>query len=369
MFPCKKWPYFILPTLDDKPYLAIAFDGCFYYLTMPKDINIYKFDRKFRPKGEIKGNKPFNGLCYDSSEDCFWATESTRHNIIYKLNNKLQEIDCIDFENTRCDYRQMLGISFDCVKNVLVVAFNNAICEISKTGEVLLIKSCPHILNAAFIAPYLVVVTSDNKKQCISYYKGNELVKTEIIPSVYRIRAIVYNPCILSLVILATKHCRYPRVICCPLELETDCCHNILCNKKCKPDSHGDKCNIIESVAKMETALSHILNAEGEKLQKAVKIAENVGELLEMNSSVHKTLMLATQLEHVLYAKLQVATELGCKESECTELEECKELECTELEECKKLECMELEECKKLECIERECKKFEKMLSSGRKKE
>ena len=62
----------------------------------------------------------------------------------------------------------------------------------------------------------------------------------------------------------------------------------------------------------METALSHILNAEGEKLQKAVEIAGSVEELLEMNKSIHKTLMFASQLEHILFAKLQTAVELEC---------------------------------------------------------
>ena len=64
---------------------------------------------------------------------------------------------------------------------------------------------------------------------------------------------------------------------------------------------------MIESVALAEAALSHILNAEGEKLQRAVELAESVDELLEINKAVNRTIVNITHLEHVLYAKLDAA--------------------------------------------------------------
>ena len=311
---CSNWPCHTLTTLDQKPYLSMAFDGCFYYLTMSGDKNIYKFDGTFYPKGEFKSSRSFSGLCYDSSEECFWATEATQHNKIFKLNRKLQEIDCINFENHRCDYRRILGISYDCAKNVLVAAFNDEVFEISKTGEAkpLMRNLCPHVLSVVSIAPYTVIAVNEEKRSSILYYKGGKLVKTENVPLMYRISDIVYNPCEHTLMLLVNKHCKYTQVLCCPLGLDTDCCHKVICHKKCKPSPPPpeDKCSIINSVALMEAALSHILNAEGEKLQKAVELAGSVGELLEINQSIHKTLMLASQLENILYAKLQTATEL-----------------------------------------------------------
>ena len=314
MNPCDKWPCYTLSTLDNKPYLAIAFDGCFYYLVMPDDKSIYRFDSNFIPVGEFQSNRCFNGLCYDSWEECFWAIEATTHNKIFKLNGKLQEIDCITFDNTRCDYRRMFGISFDCANNLLYAAFKDEIFEISKTGEAkpVIRNLCPNVLSVVSIAPYLAVAINDGKIQNILYFEGNKCVKTESIPLEYRIRDIVYNPCKPALMLLTTKHCKYPRVLCYPLDLKTDCCHNVLCDKKCIPDPPEDKCSIIRSVALMEVALSHILNAEGEKLQKAIEIVDSVGELLEVNQSIHKTLMLASQLEHILLAKLQAAIELEC---------------------------------------------------------
>lgn len=69
-------------------------------------------------------------------------------------------------------------------------------------------------------------------------------------------------------------------------------------------------CEVIESIALMETAMAHILNAEGEKIQKAVTLSCNVGELLEVNYSVNKLITYATQLEQNYYQKLDAVNEL-----------------------------------------------------------
>ena len=62
-------------------------------------------------------------------------------------------------------------------------------------------------------------------------------------------------------------------------------------------------CSLLESIALNEAALSHILNAEGEKLQKAVQIADSIHDLLEIDRSVIQTLTRVTFLEQTLYAK------------------------------------------------------------------
>lgn len=63
--------------------------------------------------------------------------------------------------------------------------------------------------------------------------------------------------------------------------------------------------DIIESVALEETALSHILNAEGEKIQKIVAIEEaTTDELLSVNASVKDMICAITELESVLQMKL-----------------------------------------------------------------
>lgn len=62
--------------------------------------------------------------------------------------------------------------------------------------------------------------------------------------------------------------------------------------------------DVIESVALVQTSLSHILNAEGEKLQKIVEIATTVEELTSVNDSVKDMVNAVTRLELILQSKL-----------------------------------------------------------------
>ena len=65
--------------------------------------------------------------------------------------------------------------------------------------------------------------------------------------------------------------------------------------------------DIIQSIALQETALSHILNAEGEKMQ-AIIAAPNVTpeQLLALNKSVEMLINSVTRLEMMLQAKLEL---------------------------------------------------------------
>lgn len=71
-----------------------------------------------------------------------------------------------------------------------------------------------------------------------------------------------------------------------------------------------DKCcaasSLLQSIALEETAISHILNAEGEKLQKAISIDCEQKDLIEVNKSVENMVDKITSLELVLKAKLDL---------------------------------------------------------------
>ncbi|MEG1720086.1 MAG: hypothetical protein RR281_00125, partial [Pseudoflavonifractor sp.] len=63
--------------------------------------------------------------------------------------------------------------------------------------------------------------------------------------------------------------------------------------------------DIIESVALEETGLSHILNAEGEKIQKMLAIpGVTADQLLAVNASVQATVDAVARLEMILQSKL-----------------------------------------------------------------
>lgn len=65
--------------------------------------------------------------------------------------------------------------------------------------------------------------------------------------------------------------------------------------------------DVIESIALQETALSHILNAEGEKMQAFIAIEDISPEnLLELNKSVISLVNTVSRLELLLQAKLEL---------------------------------------------------------------
>lgn len=73
--------------------------------------------------------------------------------------------------------------------------------------------------------------------------------------------------------------------------------------------------DLFESVALMETGLSHILNAEGEKLQKAIAIG-TLEEAIAVNKSVEDVVISITRLEMILQRKLNTLPCAICCEEE-----------------------------------------------------
>ena len=60
---------------------------------------------------------------------------------------------------------------------------------------------------------------------------------------------------------------------------------------------------LLQSIALQEAALAHILNAEGEKIQRVVCEAKCVDDLLNVNESVTNTIQAVSTLEEMLKDK------------------------------------------------------------------
>ncbi len=95
-------------------------------------------------------------------------------------------------------------------------------------------------------------------------------------------------------------------------EYKDECFHE--CKKDCC-DINKSCCEIIHSVAFVELGISHILNAEGEKIQKVVKCSDSICEILETNNSVIEVIEKITRLEDILCSKLKLAKEICAKEN------------------------------------------------------
>ncbi|MGB9812096.1 MAG: hypothetical protein ACPLRZ_02005 [Thermovenabulum sp.] len=68
--------------------------------------------------------------------------------------------------------------------------------------------------------------------------------------------------------------------------------------------------DVIQSIALEEAALAHILNAEGEKIQKVVEIASDTEEIIKIQESVVDVLQAVIKKEMLLQFKLEKVADL-----------------------------------------------------------
>ncbi len=72
--------------------------------------------------------------------------------------------------------------------------------------------------------------------------------------------------------------------------------------------------DIIMSVALEQASLAHILNAEGEKLQKVIKTQDDPETILKTNRSVIDMVDAVSRLESILQNKLALFEDCLCKD-------------------------------------------------------
>ena len=93
------------------------------------------------------------------------------------------------------------------------------------------------------------------------------------------------------------------------------------------PQISLDRCDtinlLLSSIALEEISLSHILNAEGEKLQHFLKKNPcKIEDFLEINDSIHKTLQSIIKSQMLLVLKLEEVVELA-EQSDCCMYDDC----------------------------------------------
>ncbi len=105
----------------------------------------------------------------------------------------------------------------------------------------------------------------------------------------------------------------------CKDECHSNCEDKHNCNEKEKCCLKDNCCDVIHSIALIETSLAHILNSEGEKIQKAVKCSNSICEILDVNNSVIEMIDKVIKLETLLFDKLKVIEKIYpkdlCKET------------------------------------------------------
>lgn len=253
-------------------------------------------------------------ICYDHKENCYWAIPECNPYLIDKLDIRFHKIGHITLIG--CQGQHPISLCCDDQGKCLLLCYACQLAYVNKcNGEIIFnqnldnnkinlgsVAQCNCRVNCYYqCGRQILEINSQCKQKCIEI----------CIPKEYKMIGISSYNCT-SL----CKECRF-----CVLLLDV-CSHELIlmeycvdfshdkCKpfpKPCPPETHHGVYEILHSIALEEAGISHILNAEGEKIQKAVAISDNIDDLICVNESVKRTLTQVTLLEGMLYSKLEAA--------------------------------------------------------------
>lgn len=314
----------------------LAFDGCHYYFTLACEKKILKTDCNFCVDACYDTSRVYNCLCYDTKECCFWASAKGWYNRIFKLDCQMREIDCLTLAPCLEARGEIMGLSYCCCENSLMIAFAASVMERKKNSEVCQLRyqvEQGFLTGVLCISPGLLVTTIRGDAQYLDSVDASGEVKSSYcMEDGIVVQSMVYQPSghlheMATLGCLAMKRGTYPYLYEFPLSsfalgFAPCSCNALLDGSHCCC-CEGGACHperacsdVMESIALMEAALAHILNAEGEKLQKVLAESDNLEEIMCVNKEINRTIVNATHLEHLLYEKLSILSEL-CPETDC----------------------------------------------------
>lgn len=308
---------------------GIAFDGCYFYFTSPHTMEILQYDKCFHQLNCFKTGRAYQSICYDKQGKCFWAAAKECCDKIFKLDPCFGEVDCINIRFNEGYSTEITGLSCEYLEDEMYICFDNYIALIEKVNYPLpkiIQDGSPCLFFSSVQSTCKAYLSSQNNQgfvEIMVYSKKNELQLQCCLPEGYQIEdmTVICSDCnISSLYILATKCDCYPYLIKCSLLScleEPECCHEFCCSDLVWSGECVKGCNeILESIARIENMIAHILNAEGEKIQRILEISDKPCEILKVNDSVNKTIVNITHLEQVLFSKLQLTVEFCEKVSE-----------------------------------------------------
>lgn len=314
-----------LPVSAGGTYRGAAFDGCRFYLTSHRECSVAVTDRKLCVLKNKETCRPYTAICYDFARDCFWALSDRLRFTVFRLDRCFREIDRFNPRVNDSFTAPLNDISFCCDGGCLLAAAGNQLLKINPDTK----EACPLcrpreytlILSALCLPPYIIFFAL---RGCTAYFvltaHDGKILAEERTDEIPTATAMLLDPCSCNLLVLTNKHSCSPYFLRARLQekiITTLCpCNRELCRKckekcrekceeKCRCCAERECADILESIALTEAATAHILNAEGEKLQKAIEQSADTCDLLKINKSVQKTILYVTRLEKVLISKLE----------------------------------------------------------------
>lgn len=284
---------------------ALAYADGEFALLPTHDRAIIRLDHQLCPMEAIQTCHKYQNLCFDMEEQCFWATGVDCPSTLIMLDLYFNEIEIIPLSNT-CSQRPC-AISCQPCTNSILMLYSNTIVSVDKCSgnyevlpthhqqknvDILALKD-GYILAYKNDHHYFLEVNCDRCDQPHCY----EIPNDYLFQAMYICSICENNDCITYEVIVLLCNRRSHEQS--TLSLCISCCIDTH-----RPNPSCEKYEIMHSIALEEAGIAHILNAEGEKLQKAVASDITIEELLCVNDSVRRTIAQITLLEGQLYSKL-----------------------------------------------------------------
>jgi hypothetical protein len=284
-------------------FRGIANDGGCFYFTVKDENKIIKCDVCFNPIKCFETCRNYAYICYDSNEDCFWATDYEDSSCIYKLNNSFVEIGKRVILIPELREKEINGISHHAKSDRLFISYSNAIVSMEKYSLSdcrILFRSCKKRIRGVtdlFTCFICFGVTRPRQEIRISSLCGGQS-KSICIPSCFRIESMVSVPNDKNygeshLFILLTKQGGEQCVMECIVE---DLC--IYEHKRCC-------CDKLEEIAKKEAMIAHCINEESEKFINIINSSNNTREINAAMTSLIMIIDRAANEERELSNKLQ----------------------------------------------------------------
>lgn len=285
---------------------------------------IMKYSPTKQTTQSIRLKRKYTSFCYDPQENCYWGISEDEPRLIRKLNACFKEVGHLVFRGPSqacalnlCVDACKCGIwlfypnksAFVNTRNGKTTWYKNEECAPSKKciqGDIQVRCLCE-------CSRQILKISAKNQCETLEILTPNGTSCIGIAPcscdcsSVFCFCCLYYHPCSKRYSIM--KYCvdfedHTPPTPPCP------------CDKQ-----HCGSYEIMHSIALEEAGISHILNAEGEKIQKAVAISNKIEDLLCVNESVKRTLTQVTLLEGMLYSKLEALIS-------CSDFHPCKHHSC-----------------------------------------
>lgn len=260
------------------------------FYAMEKNLNpailLLNYNFKIENKYKLDLNLLPTDFTYDEDNDCYYVSDK---NIIYKYNANFDLTNKYKYEKENFRLKSIYKNHFIHVNNSTIppvfsftinentISISNfkydvEIVDITFFNDEIFILAQKNNFSFLFISEFIFLEKNKNNKKKFLLNKNPPKIKS----------------CIKT---LTRKH-------------SNPCMHSSKTKDICNRET--SLCEIIHSIALIETSIAYILNTEGEKIQKVLESSNCIEDILKTNSSVLETIGKITMLEEILYKKLEI---------------------------------------------------------------